>query len=151
MKTNSSVVAIFVVAMAAGLWMARPKITAAANEALQQQIVSHERKELDSLKTGDMDLFASLIADDAVFLNAHGPATKSELVKHTANFRLEEFTMEDVRFVPVSANSGLITYKLTEKGNSNGTEFSAQVYVSALWTERASKWVCLFSQETAAR
>jgi len=150
MKTSSFRVALCGIAIAAGLWMAQPKISVGAGEALQQQIVSQERKELDALKTGDMDVFASLLAEDAVFLDDHGPATKAEVVQHTAGFRLTEYSMEDVRFVLVSANSGVVAYRITEKGNSHGKDFSAQVYISALWAQRAGKWLCLFSQETAA-
>jgi ketosteroid isomerase-like protein len=118
---------------------------------MQQRIVAKESEELDALKNGDLNAFASLLADEAVFLNARGPSTKAEVVKHIAEFKLLEYSMEDVKFVPVSKNSGLIAYKLTEKSASHGREFSGQVYVSALWTEREGKWVCLFSQETAAK
>jgi hypothetical protein len=59
--------------------------------------------------------------------------------------------MDNIGFVPISANTGLITYRIAEKGVSHGKEFSARVYVSSLWTERGNRWVCLFSQETAAR
>ena len=118
---------------------------------MQQRIVAKESEELDALKNGDLNAFASLLADEAVFLNAHGPSTKAEVVKHIAEFKLLEYSMEDVNFVPVSKNSGLIAYKLTEKVASHGREFTDQVYVSALWTEREGKWVCLFSQETAVK
>ncbi len=59
--------------------------------------------------------------------------------------------MDDVRVVPLSARSGLISYKVTEKGVSHGHEFAAQAYVSSIWAERGGKWVCLFSQETTPR
>jgi len=120
-------------------------------EPLKERIVAKEREGLDALKTGDLQRFAALTADDAVFVDDHGPATKAEIISHTAEFRLTEYAMDDVRFVPVSRNSGLIAYKITEKGTSHGREFAATVYVSALWAERDGKWVCLFSQETAAR
>ena len=118
---------------------------------LMQQILSKEREELDSLKVGNMELFADLLGDEAVFVDARGPASKDEVVKNTSEFRLQEYSMENVRFVPVSDNTGLIVYKLTEKGTSHGKDFAAQVHVSALWTERGGKWVCIFSQETAAK
>jgi hypothetical protein len=98
-----------------------------------------------------MELFSSLIADDAVFVNARGTAGKAEVVKNTSTVRLEEYTMEDVRFARISAESGVIAYKLSEKGSAHGKPFSAQVYASALWVKRDGKWVSLFSQETAAR
>jgi hypothetical protein len=122
-----------------------------AGDSLQQQIVQKEREELEALKNGDTQAFAALLADEAVFLNARGASTKSEVVKHIADFKLLDFSIEDVRFVPVSSNTGLIIYKLTEKIASQGREFTFPVRVSALWTNRDGRWVCLFSQETPAR
>src|SRR5882724_6350956 len=80
--------------------------------SLQEQVVAQERKELDSIKNGDMTTFASLIAEEAVFVDAHGTAGKAEVVKNTANFKLLEYTMEDIKFVPLSAKSGVMAYKL---------------------------------------
>jgi hypothetical protein len=123
----------------------------AAPGSLQEQVVVQEKKELDAIKSGDMTTFASLIAEEAVFVEAHGTAGKAEIVKNTANFKLLEYTMEDVKFVPVSAKSGLVAYKLVQKVSAHGQEVTSQVYASALWVERSGKWVCLFSQETAAK
>ncbi|MGB8010652.1 MAG: nuclear transport factor 2 family protein [Terriglobales bacterium] len=120
-------------------------------DSLREQIVAQERAELDSLKTGDLTAFSGYLAKDVVFVDAHGPATKAEIVEHTAEFRLHEYTMEDARFVPLSADSGLIVYTLTESGTSHGKEFSARVHVSALWRKHGGKWLCAFSQETAAK
>jgi hypothetical protein len=161
-KTFPSTLAI-VVALCAGLLLAAPEYASAEPEKpnalyarfsadpLQQQIVSKEREELECLKTGDLKHFAELLADDAIFVDDHGAASKSEIVEHTAEFRLTEYTIDDVKFVPLSTKSGLISYKIRERGNSHGKEFTAQVYVSALWAERGGKIVCVFSQETAAK
>jgi ketosteroid isomerase-like protein len=120
-------------------------------DGLQDQIVAQERVGLDALKTGDLTAFANSTADDAIFVDAHGPAGKAQVMKNTAEFRLHDYTISDLRFVPLSADSGLIVYKIAESGASHGREFTAQVYVSSIWTKRDGKWVCLFSQETAAR
>jgi Domain of unknown function (DUF4440) len=120
-------------------------------DALRDEIVAHERAGLDALKTGDLTLFGASTAEDAVFVDAHGPATKAEVMEHTAGFRLKDYTMEDVRFVRLSAESGLIAYTITESGTSHGHDFNARVYVSALWVKRGGKWMCVFSQETGAK
>jgi len=57
---------------------------------LRDQIVAAERAELDALKSGDHAAFAALIADEAVFVDAAGAASKAELVKHVADFRLTD-------------------------------------------------------------
>jgi hypothetical protein len=59
--------------------------------------------------------------------------------------------MEDVKFVQISSKSGLITYKIRESGTSHGKEFTAQAYVSSIWTKRRGNWVCVFSQESIAK
>ena len=163
MRTIFPLTVGIVVALCTGLPLAVPKDAAAevektnsgystpGGDSLQQQIVSKEREELDSLKAGNLELFGNLLADDAVFVDAQGPASKAQVVKNVAEFRLLEYSMEDVRFVPVSEESGLIAYKVTEKGVSHGREFTAQVYISAVWTKHRGKWICLFSQETAAK
>lgn len=118
---------------------------------LEQQVVAAERAGLDALKAANLDSFADHTADEAVFVDAHGPASKAQVVTNVAGFRLTDYSMDDIRFQQLSPNSGLIIYTITEKGVSHGKEFSARAYISSIWTERSGKWVCLFSQETGAR
>jgi len=125
--------------------------SAPSDDALRQQVVSHEREGLEALKTGDLERFGNLTAGEAILVDAQGPATKTQLLSNVAGFRLTDYSMDDVKFLRLSPNTGLITYKITEKGASHGHEFSAQAWVSSIWTERDGKWVCLFSQETAVR
>jgi ketosteroid isomerase-like protein len=118
---------------------------------LQNQIVAKEREELEALKAADYQKFADLIADDAVFVAPQGMAAKSEVVENVRDFKLLDFTMSDVRFVPLSASSGAVAYKLTETASSHGQEFTTEVYASAVWIRRDGQWVSIFSQETPAR
>jgi len=154
MKT-ASILIVVVAILISGLLLERPAVSAAAAQAqggsLEQQIVAKEREGLDALKTGNVELFGNLTADDALLVDAQGPASKAQVLKNVAGFTLTDYSMDDVRFVPLSATSGLIEYKITEKGVSHGKEFAAQAYVSSIWAQREGKWLCLFSQETAAR
>jgi hypothetical protein len=122
-----------------------------AQDLMREQIISKEREGLDALKTGDLTLFANLTANDAIFVDDHGAAGKTQVVQNTSQFRLTEYRMDNVKFVAIAANSGLISYELTETGTSHGKDFSAHVFVSSIWIERADKWYCLFSQESLAR
>jgi ketosteroid isomerase-like protein len=158
-KTTSTLIAITAIVFGV-LLLSRPRTSVAAQSvesgtatanSLEQQIVSHEREGLDALKVGDVDHFGSLTADDAVLVDAHGPAPKAQVLKNIAGFRLTDYSMDDVRFVPLSATSGLIVYKITEKGVSHSRDFAVQAYISSIWAQRGDKWVCLFSQETGAR
>jgi hypothetical protein len=53
-------------------------------DALRERIVAQERAGLDALKTGDLTEFGASTADDAIFVDAHGPATKADVMEHTA-------------------------------------------------------------------
>jgi hypothetical protein len=128
-----------------------PGRSSTESSSLQQQVIAAERAGLEALKVGNVDEFANHTAEEAIFVDARGPATKAQVVKNVADFHLTDYSMDDMQFTPLSKTSGLIVYKITEKGISHGRQFAAQAYISSIWTERAGKWVCLFSQETGAR
>jgi ketosteroid isomerase-like protein len=163
MKTFSRLILIALMAASGAILLGRPRALAAAygvtgssasqasESALEDQIVAKEREGLDALKAGNVELFGKLTADDALLLDAHGPASKAQVLQNVAGFTLTDYSMEGMKFIPLSGDSGLISYKISEKGNSHGKEFTAQAYISSIWARRAGNWVCLFSQETAAR
>jgi len=119
--------------------------------SLLDEILANERRGLDALRVGDLATFGGSTADDAVFIDAHGVANKADVMRNVAQFRLSDYTIEDVQLVPLSPDSGLIAYTLTEQGTSHGRQFRAKAYISALWARRAGTWYCLFSQETGAK
>jgi hypothetical protein len=49
-----------------------------------------------------LELLGNLLADDVVFVDAQGPASKAEVLKNAVEFRLLECSTEDVRFRAVS-------------------------------------------------
>ena len=106
---------------------------------------------MDALGSGNLELFGKLTAEEAVMVDAQGAATKAQVLKNVGEFKLTDYSMDDLKFVPVSETTGLISYKITEKGVSHGHEFMAKAYVSSLWTKRGTQWVCLFSQETGTK
>jgi uncharacterized protein YndB with AHSA1/START domain/ketosteroid isomerase-like protein len=132
-----------------GAYLKKPTTPGAAVD-LMQQIVAQEHLELDAIKAGSLQAFADLLADDAVFVEEHGPDGKSAVVAHTANFKLKDYSMGEVKLVTLSPTSGVIIYKLTETVAGGKKDTSSEVYVSALWTQRNGKWVCVFSQESVA-
>jgi hypothetical protein len=146
-----TVVASLAVAVVAGTFLSAPRTKADSSTSLQQQITAKEHEELEALKTGNFAAFGDLFADDTVFLDPHGFAKKAEVLHHSADFKVMDYSMDDVKVVPLSQNSGLIAYKLTQKVSGHGKEFSIQAFASAIWAERNGKWVCIFTQETPAK
>jgi hypothetical protein len=150
MKTRSALLLVATLGLFSSLSLMGSKASGSEDASMEQQIVAKEREGLEALKAGDVGHFGDLTADDAIFVDAQGPATKVQVMQNVVGFKMTDYTIENVRFAQISPNSGLIAYKITEKGLSHGKEFAAQVYVSSIWTQRENKWLCLFSQETAA-
>lgn len=162
MRNASTVIACTVLGIFGALLLAHEKTSAAplpltirgsaaTQTALEEKVIAKEREGLDALKSGNLELFGDLTADDAVLVDAHGLASKAQVLQNVAAFKLTDYSMEGMEFRPLSPESGLISYKISERGISHGKEFAAQAYVSSIWSERDGKWVCVFSQETAAR
>jgi hypothetical protein len=73
-------------------------------------------------------------------------------VKRLADFQLKDYTMSDVRFVPVSSDNGVVSYTLTESGTDHGKPFTTKVNVSSVWERGGMRgYVCVFEQETPAK
>jgi len=72
-------------------------------------------------------------------------------MKNITEFRLTDYSIEDMKFMQLSPTTGLITYKISEQGSSHGHDFSAKAFVSSIWAKRAGGWVCVFSQETGTK
>ena len=77
------------VAFAAG------QATSGGASTMQERVVAKEREGLEALKTGDIAHFGELTAEDAIFVDPHGIASKAEVMKNVAGFRLTDFTIED--------------------------------------------------------
>jgi hypothetical protein len=120
------------------------------DEALKQEVLAKEREGLEALKAGDVERFGRLTAEDALFIDSNGRATKVEVLKNVQGFKLLDFTIQDVAFRALSATSGLLLYRLDSRGVFQGKEVTTHNHVASIWAKRRGTWVCLFSQETAA-
>ncbi len=136
--------------MRGGPQAALPQMPMNGGDVNRDQIIAGERAELEALKSGDMATVGAALTDDAVFVDANGILRKPELLKLLGDMKLKDYTMSDVRFVPVSPDNGVVTYTLTESGTRQGQAFSAKLFVSSAWVRNGRQFQCVFSQQTAA-
>jgi hypothetical protein len=73
---------------------------------------------LDALKVGNTELLGNLMADDAVLIDAHGPANKAQVLKNVQDLNLRDYEMVDVKVTVPSKTSGVVTYEIKETGTS---------------------------------
>jgi hypothetical protein len=95
---------------------ALPQMPMNGGDVNRDEIVAQERAGLEALKSGDVAKVGAAMTDDAVFVDANGILRKPELLKLLGDVKLKDYTMSDVRFVPVSPDNGAVSYTLTESG-----------------------------------
>lgn len=131
-----------------GDYLKKP-VPVSAQADLVEQITAQERRRLDARKAGSTAAFADMIAEDAVFVDSHGPEGKAAVVEHASNSKLKDYFMDNVKLVMYTATSGLITYKMTEKiVVPKNKEVASDFFVSVFWVQRDGKWLCVFSHES---
>ena len=136
--------------MRGGPQEALPQMPMNGGDVNRDEIIGQERAELEALKSGDVAAVGAALTDDAVFVDANGILRKPELLKLMGDVKLKDYTMSDVRFVPVSPDNGVVSYTLTESGTRQGQAFSAKVFVSSAWVRNGRQFQCVFRQETVA-
>jgi ketosteroid isomerase-like protein len=133
-----------------------PQMPGNGGDVNRDALIAAARAGLDALKTGDVAGYEAMITDDAVIVDADGLERKPDLVKRLADMQLKDYTMSDVRFVPVSSDNGVVSYTLTESGTDHGKPFTAKMNVSSVWERGGGGfgrggYVCVFQQETPAK
>jgi hypothetical protein len=129
---------------------ALPQMPMNGGDVNRDEIIGHERAELEALKNGDMATVGAALTDDSLFVNSSGILRKPELLKQLGDVKLKEYTMSDVRLVPVSPDNAVVSYTLTESGTRQGKAFSAKMFVSSAWVRNGRQFQCVFRQETVA-
>jgi ketosteroid isomerase-like protein len=134
-----------------------PQMPGNGGDVNRDALIAAARASLEALKSGDVAGYEAMITDDAVIVGEQGLERKPDLVKRLADFQLKDYTISDVRFVPVSSDNGVVSYTLAESGVDHGKPFTAKVTVSSVWERGGGGgggrggYVCVFEQETPAK
>jgi hypothetical protein len=122
--------------------------SAMSKSAMTDALMEAEKSLLDNLAKHNASAFFALIAPGAWSVDEMGGMTMDEFKKNWAQLKVESVTPSDMKVVPVDATSGIVTYKLDQKGSFNGEPFQPTVYASTVWVNRSGKWVAVFHQES---
>ncbi len=128
---------------------AQAQTASMSDSQMQAQIEAKEREGLRELETGDLTHFRELMAENGIFVDSHARSTREQVLADVGGFRLTDFSMTQVKFVRVAAETGLISYEFSDEGVAHAHAFATHTWVSSLWTRRGGRWECLFSQSSS--
>ncbi|WP_336213797.1 nuclear transport factor 2 family protein [Nonomuraea sp. LPB2021202275-12-8] len=118
--------------------------------------IEHELRELEekgwaAISVGNGDFYRELVTDRTVCVEPDGLQTGAELAADIdANKSpFDDYTLEDVKVLPLGAESALITYRATVR--LNAADFSFQLYMTSVYERAGNAWKLLFHQQTPVK
>ena len=115
------------------------------------QLTILEKQILEAWKNQNAGTLQSLLRDDYVEIAGPGPRrmSKMEVLKASPRTRITDYTVDDVRLLPLDRDAAILTYKLTLKVLPGEPEYFANpAYVSSTWVRQDASWLSVFRQWT---
>jgi hypothetical protein len=154
MMTRPFVFAIaFSLAAAPALAQAEKKTgskSSMSKAAMSETLMTAEKSMIDNLTKHDASGFFGFIAPGGVSVDEGGVMNMEEFRKNWAQLKVESASTSDMKVVPIDATSGIVTYRLDQKGTFNGQPFAPSVYATTVWVNKGGKWQAVFHQESTA-
>jgi hypothetical protein len=122
-----------------------PKTT---TSALEKRMIKTVYKGLDALVAGDVKTFLDGFADDAIILDENGPVGKKQLVEFFKIAHFKRYKIDDVKFLPLTSGSGILSYRNKEDGFMGKQPFTFNVYISLVFKTQGNRLLIEFVQET---
>lgn len=108
-----------------------------------------ESKVWEALVAGDMQIDASLLADDFLGVYSSGMAGKEE---HAAQLEggptVADYSLSDARLLMLAEDTVLLTYLARWTRRATGKQDA--MYITSIWKKSGEVWLNIFSQDTKA-
>jgi hypothetical protein len=122
--------------------------TTAATSA-NDAIIAQEKQVWDAIKNKDFDGFASMLADDQIYVSDDGSHDKADTIKGVKELALTDVALSDWKVMNLDKEAALVTYTLNIKGTANGKPLPpVPMHASTAWMKRNGKWMALYHQDT---
>lgn len=125
---------------------ATPKAETTAADA---DVTAKEKEIWDTIKKKDSAAFASMLADDYVYVANDGVYDKAWMVNAVKQLDFTDITFSDWKTLMLDKDTAVVIYTVNTKGTYGGQPVPAKpVRGSSVWVNRGGKWVGVFHQET---
>ena len=145
------VAAICGLAATASAQTGKPMAAPRAGSAAADRLMAAENKMLDDLTKHDKDAFFSAIAPGSWSVDEGGWMKIDDFRQAWDQLKIERSRTSDMKVIPVTATSAIVTYKLEQQGSIGGQPFPAIVYASTVWVQKNGKWRAVLHQESTPK
>lgn len=127
------------------------KSAKSAKSVLEATLVQKEKAVWEAYKQRDVEALRALVSDDSYAVeDADGAIiTKAEALKNLSDLTITNYTMQNIKVIPVNHGAAIVRYNVMVTGSSKEEKFTPHwSTVSSLWVERNGNWQNLLYQET---
>jgi ketosteroid isomerase-like protein len=128
--------------------------SASQQKALQTELVGLETRYWNAIKQRDGKTAASLSGESCLVAGAQGvmEMDRPSITKmlESANYTLNDFSIEDVRMNQVSDDVVALAYKVHEEMTVDGKPVTLDAFDTSVWMKRGDNWVCVVHTEAPA-
>jgi hypothetical protein len=106
----------------------------------------------ESLRRGDAEEDARLLADDFLGVYPSGFATRADHAGQLANGpTVADYELSEARLMVLSPDDVVLSYRAAWHRLVNGKPGDDEsMYVSSIWSRRSDRWMNVFSQDSPA-
>jgi uncharacterized protein (TIGR02246 family) len=123
---------------------------ARAQENVQKQLLSQERKLIDAINTRDDAVLRELLAEETLSITpSRGRQSNKQLVGGLEKLSFNDYKISDVKTIVLNPDVALLTYNFSYAvGEKDERAERSNVYATSVWKRKNGKWRSVFYQET---
>ena len=110
----------------------------------EASIVRLEKIITEAFKNKQVETFRKYLAPEFVELDATGFKNVDGEVADVPRYDVQDNSFADMKVVFPTANTAMLTYKVTTQSTHNGQDASGIFNVVSVWTKRERKWRLVF-------
>ena len=150
-KTLAFVLLVFVTFIGCVTKSETAKDAKSTPSLLETTLIARERQVWEAYKHKDAAAVRDLVSDDSYSVEDAdgGVITKAQALQNLPDLAIDDYTMENIRVIPINSSAAVVRYRVKVQGSSHGEPFTPHwSTVSSVWVKRKGKWQNFLYQET---
>jgi hypothetical protein len=119
------------------------------SEQVQKRLIQREKELAAAEQRHAVAVIDEALSDDFHEISSDGRLyDKAYIMPLLPDVKIEDYSFEDFKVLPISNDSVLITYIANVKGTFKGEPFPPSNRLSTVWVRRHGSWRVMFHQAT---
>jgi hypothetical protein len=116
--------------------------------AIEEELISKEKRTWELYKNKDVKALAELTSDDFYDIYPTGEVVdKKRYLQDVLEIDVKDYSLSDFKVIMLNEGAAVVVYKAKTHGVVRGRELKSEVAVTSGWARRGGKWLNVFYRE----